>query len=85
MRHSTLFGHANDKVLAKDNTLAISFTPLTAVQVLSYAKVDLSKVRVNTRNEVQIFDANGTLLESVFSISVAAPMLGVSASHLDKI
>lgn len=84
MRHSTVLNHANNKVLAKGNAIAISFTPLTSSQVLSYTPVDLSIVRINTRNEVQIFSANGVLIDSVSSISVAAPLLNVSPSHLDK-
>jgi hypothetical protein len=80
MRHSTIMKHIDDKVLALDNTLALSFTPLTPSQVSAFIKAP--KKRVDTRVEVLIYSLDGHQLFSYPSITQAAPHVGMAVAGL---
>jgi hypothetical protein len=84
MRHSTLMNHIQNKILAVNNTLALSFTPLTPTQIMEFISVDLSKVRIATRSEVHIYNTKGEFITSFSSTTKAAPSLGVSRQLLNR-
>ena len=88
-------GHINNKTLAFNNTIALSFGPLTPLEVAAYQKLDLPQHVLDMRAgpiryEVHLFLANGNPLVIdgktivLRSIRSAAPLLGCSPSHLDQ-
>lgn len=81
MRHSTIMSHINNKVLALNNSVALSFIPLSPAQVAGFTKA--ANKRVDTRIEVLIYNLDGKQIYSYPSISKAAANLGMTIKGLN--
>jgi len=73
--------HLDNKVLAQNNTVALSTTPLTLADISTFTQG--AKKRVDTRVEVLIYSLDGKQLYSYESIVKAAPHVGMSAGGLN--
>jgi len=72
--------HLDNKVLAKNNTVALSTSPLTPTDVSTF--ILGPKKRVDTRVEVLIYSLDGKQLDSYESIAKAASHVGMSVGGL---